>query len=189
MKTKLIVSTLILAAWVLTACSQPTVSAPTGGTATPANGCPAETADTQIFTNDSHGYCASIPSGYSVQYPFPEEVIIQPGSQIDPVDALPRVYIWVAEANGRTTESFAKEVSAGAEAFNVEQSPITLGGADAILINNLPGQDLSHQVVIVRGELSYRLTFVPLGIDAKTDQKVEALYALITQSFSFSSEG
>lgn len=164
----------------LSACSQPTASP----IVTPA--CPEATANTQVFTSDSHHYCLLLPTGYNVVYPNPAEVIIQHGPGPRPDENGARLYIMVEPAEGRALEGFADQLSAGAEQLGVTRTTTVVGGQPALILNNLPGQDVNRQVLVVHGDNFYHLTFVPFDpSQPQARAEAESLYKLVSETFSF----
>jgi len=175
----------------LAACSQPTPAiTPSAVVTGPNSACPAATAHTETFTNDAHGYCVLIPTGYAVLRPNPDEVILQRSSALDPNENVARVYIFVSPAEGRNVAGFADQLAAGAEQFGVTRTSAQVGGEEALILDHLPGQDVNRQVLVVHGQNFYHLTFVPLdGSQPETLAEAEALYKLVTSTFSFGPQG
>jgi hypothetical protein len=160
--------------------SQPVASRP--------GDCPAPAADTQLLRSDEHGYCLLYPKEYSTEQPNPQETIISSGSLLDV--AKPRVSIVVRDANGRAASEIAAgivaEVRTSLPAWRVRQSAAQVGGETAIVLDNLPGQDIGRQAIVVHNDQTYTLTFVPAGA-AGTDavQQTDRLYKIVMDSFRF----
>lgn len=170
----------------LNACASPRSASAPASTAQPA-ACPQPGLGVEALQIDDHGYCAAIPTGYSVLYPNPAEIIVQRGSRTDPAPDQVRLYIQVADAAGRTPAGLADQAVAGlGSAFPVERADLTLGGEPAVSLNNLPGQDLGRQLIVVHAGRAYKLTFVPLDtVRAETRQELETLYEVVVRSFRF----
>ena len=149
--------------------------------------CPDPATGFESLKIDSHGYCAAIPTGYSVLYPNPAEIIVWHGSQLDPAPDPVRLYIQVQDAGGRSPAGLADQITAGlGGGFPVERADLALGGEPAVSLNNVPGQDLSRQILTVHGGWAYKLTFVPLDVgQAETRQQLETLYEVVVRSFKF----
>jgi hypothetical protein len=78
----------------------------------------------------------------------------------------PRVYIQTGEAAGRTAEELADELAAEIpEGFPIQRTTLTLDGQPAVVLSNLPGQDLHRTVIVVHGGRLYQFMFVPVGED------------------------
>jgi len=169
----------LLALLILSACSQPSDAA---------QGCPAPTGDAELLTREDHGYCVLYPSGYSVEQPNNSETVLVVGSLLNVEE--PRAYIEVDEADDRTAEEIADALVAELESavpdIPIERTELTIDGERAVVLDGVPGQDISRQVVVVRGGRLYILTFVPadesLG-DIYT--RMKNLYDTVVGSLSF----
>lgn len=133
-------------------------------------------------------YCLLYPRQYSTEQPNPQETILFSGSPLDV--GSPRVTITVSDANERAASEIARAITAQVEAslpgWGVRQSAAKVGGETAIVLDNLPGQDIARQVVIAHNGQHYSLTFSPAG-PAGTDavQQMEQLYKTVVGSFLF----
>jgi hypothetical protein len=148
-------------------------------------GCPATTEDTQLLTNEAHGYCLLYPAGYEVQYPNDDEAVILIGSLLN-VDQ-PRASIKVEGAAGRTAAQVADElVAEWSLGFDIQWTEVRVDGEQVIVLDNVPGQDRSRQVIFVHDGLLYRLTFMPQGKEyGAISTRMEQLYAAVVSSFRF----
>jgi hypothetical protein len=162
---------------------------PMAGSYDPAANCPNASADTQRLLDAVHGYCLLYPAGYTAQTVSEEETVIHSGSLMS---VEPRVYIEVELAEGRTAEDVAQAIFAGiSEAqsalpgYKAEGAPVSIGGVDGILIDNLPGQDIQRVVLFAQAGRLFRLTFVPLDGDAENRARLETLYTTVVESFTW----
>jgi hypothetical protein len=151
-------------------------------------GCPSTTEGTQLLMNSELGYCLLYPTGYDVLHPHENETVLTVGSLLN-VDQ-PRVYVEVKEAAGHSVEQIADklgaEVSAELPVFEIRQSRIILAGEEAIVLDNMPGQDVSRRVVVIHNGRLYRLTFILADRDARDAYtQMEKLYTTVTDSFNF----
>jgi hypothetical protein len=187
MRSKLFVLGLSVVAIALAACSLPGVGAtdkPGSQTGDTAAICPEAASGTELLRVEEHGYCLLYPSGYSIERPNPEETALVVGSLLDVSN--PRLYIKVTDAEGRTLEQAADAVVADFPGFEIARSSATIGGQDAIVLDGVPGQDISRQIVIVRDGRMYRLTFVPASEDAgEVYTRMEQFYQMVLDSLSF----
>ena len=99
----------------------------------------------------------------------------------------PRMSIDVTDAAGMSTADAAASVLA---VFGLPDTsgptPVTLGGQEALLLDNMPGQDINRRVITVHGDKMYDLTFMPIGPDyGEVGERTEALYQLALDSFTF----
>ena len=77
----------------------------------------------------------------------------------------PKLFIQVADARGRTAEQVADAVVAeatdGLPGFEIDRPfGVTIGYEPAALLDGVPGQDLSRQVIVVHDGRAYKLVFV-----------------------------
>jgi hypothetical protein len=158
-----------------------------GGALTLSRARPAATEGAvEVLTNEEHGYSLRYPTGYDVQYPNEHEAVILVSSLLDVEQ--PRVHVEVQDAGGRTVEQAADELVADLApiGWNVERSNLTIDGEEAVVLNNVPGQDISRQVLVVHRDRLYKLTFVLVGGEyGEVYSRVEALYITIINSFKF----
>jgi hypothetical protein len=156
--------------------------------ATGESACPAVTADTPLLKSDASGYCLLYPAGYRTEQPNPDETVLVNGS-LQNVET-GRAYIKVSDAGGRAAPEIAggmvKEVAASLPGWGVRQSTLRLGGETAVVLDNVPGQDLSRQVVAVHGGRLYHLTFTPADpAQSGAYEEMDKLYQTVVESFRF----
>jgi len=155
----------------------------------PGQDCLEAKADEQPLTFEAYNFCLLAPQGYEVAEPTANQVVLYVGSLLDVEH--PRAYIAVGEAGGRSAEQIAAdlaaEVEAGMPGWTVERTfGLTLGYEPAWVLENVPGQDLSRQVLVVHDDRLYKLTFVPASPDAGAIYaEMEHLYAALINSFRF----
>lgn len=162
---------------------------PTTAETLPGQDCLEAKAGEQPLTFEAYNFCLLAPQGYEVAEPAANQVVLYVGSLLDVEH--PRAYIAVEEAGGRSAEQIATDLAADVEAgmpgWTVERTfGLTLGYEPAWVLENVPSQDLSRQVLVVHDERLYRLTFVPASPDAGAIYaEMEKLYATLTNSFRF----
>jgi hypothetical protein len=150
--------------------------------------CPEVPAGRILFTNDQDGFCLLVPGEYAAQ--------TGDGQTTFYVDSLmnvnkPRLFINVEAADGRTlddvTTAIREEFAATMPGSEVMWSfGYMLDGVPANQFEQMPGQDLSRQLVMVHGGRFYTLTFVPDDPEAgDAYSEMQALYDLVIGSFSF----
>jgi hypothetical protein len=141
----------------------------------------------QAYKNDAHGYSMYLPKDYQVSSPNPDYVSIvapQANGGGHPGGA----YMFVEPANGRTAEQFVEAVKAElGSGFNVSiGGAMDIDGAQALVVNGLPGQDPNRQLFMVHDDLLYHIIFMPdypQGGDAY--RQMEDVYAMIVNTFHF----
>ncbi len=154
--------------------------------------CPEAAVGTTLFTNAEDGFCLLLPDGYAVDDSLTTEngggeTAVYVDSLMD--SAHPRLFITVEDANGRTLEEVTTDKAAEIEAI-VGANPmwtfgLMLDGVPANQFDQVPGQDLSRQVVLVRNGRLYTLTFIPDDPAADAYAEMQTLYDTVMDSFSF----
>ena len=102
-----------------------------------------------------------------------------------------RLFIKVTAAGSQTLESATAahraELEAALPGREIFQSfGYMLDGVTANQFEQVPGQDLSRQVIAVRDGRLYMLTFVPDNPEAGTAyDEMQTLYEMVMDSFSF----
>jgi hypothetical protein len=184
---KFLLAVLTLVAVALAACSVPGLAATNRSGLQEGEGataCPEPAAGTKLLRLDEHGYCLLYPDEYSVERPNPEESALVVGSLLDVSN--PRVYIKVTDGGGRTAGDAAQATIADFPGFDIVRSDRTIGGQDAVVLNGVPGQDISRQVIVVRDDALYHLTFVPASEDAgEVYARMEEVYKMVVDSLNF----
>jgi len=156
-----------------------------------AQACPIAAAGTQFLKNEAYGYCLLYPTGYSVEQPNGSGTTIYVGSLMDVEQ--PRVSIEVDKAAYDTADEAAEQLAASLPGWNtdphlwnIQFSSLKVGGESAVVLDNMPGQDISRVVLMVHGGRLYRLTFVPASEDyGDVYTRMESLYAVVIKSFRF----
>lgn len=155
--------------------------------------CPETAEGLVLYTNVEDGFCLLLPEKYAVD----DTLVTDNGGTETAVyveslmnTAEPRLFITVEPANGRSLEEVTTEKQEAFADFEVMFSfGYMLDGVPANQFDQLPGQDLNRQVVLVRNDRFYTLTFVPddpaMG-DVYTE--MQTLYDTVMDSFSFLGE-
>jgi hypothetical protein len=147
--------------------------------------CPAPGDDQRPLLNAELGFCLLYPAGYTVEQTSPSVVDVVQGSIMNHID--PRVSIQVEDAAGRGLEEIAQQVEDDYGAgFSISVAPTTVGNVDAVVLDNLPGQDLNRRVVVVHNGRLYHFFFAPIG-DAGSEVRAQAeeLYRQVMDSLRF----
>jgi len=144
--------------------------------------------ETQLFSSVQLGICFSYPMGY-IQLPESDTVAITAPDRPDWL-----VWLEISDAYDRTALRIADEdmtyavTQQGVPRANLGWWSITLGGEEAVVLDGMPGQDLQRRVYVVRDQTLYVLAFMPTRSENKAvNDQMEALYAAITSSWSWSS--
>ncbi|MEZ4662757.1 MAG: hypothetical protein R2911_34850 [Caldilineaceae bacterium] len=132
-----------------------------------------------------NGYCLLYPAAYAPVYLPDGAVELVSQSMMNHTD--PLVSISVEEANGRTLEQVATEWEAlyAHQGIDTARGYITVDGVEAVMLDNLPGQDLNRRAVLVRNGRIYSFFFTPLGDAGEALSNMEAFYQGILNSFRF----
>ncbi len=146
----------------------------------PAVTCDDPAAGEQAYVNTGYGFCLLIPAGYSVVETAPNNYSLVAGGDIMNHTA-PRVSIEVSPASDRTFAEIAQQfvndfVLAGQ---TVTPENMQVDGVEAVLLNNLPGQDTNRRIIALHNGSVYSLMFAPLTAEA------EPLYQAVLASLRF----
>lgn len=145
--------------------------------------CPEPSAGNQRLVNEEAGYCLIYPEGFA-EAGTPLNLWLASGPN-DPGPLLPFATIDVTPAGGLNTQAAAEQL-AGDLPFEVPQSPVTIGGVEAVRLDRVPGQDLLRQLIVVHEDQRYLFTFVPDDPQAgDAYQRMEMLYQTVLNSFQF----
>jgi hypothetical protein len=168
-----------------TACASTTATPVSTSTEVkPVDECPAATAELKLLKNTEAGYCLLYPADYSTD--VPGFIVINPISQPGDMPGEAWVFIQVEAANGRTAAQVADAAIAPLGAgFNITKSDILIEGAQAVVVDGLPGQDSNRMVFIVSNDKLYALTFAPWYPNANDPTQLENLYTTIVQTLHF----
>lgn len=146
-----------------------------------AAGCPEPTDDTYLLRDPRHGFCLLYPASHKVERPNPDEVVLVVGGLLNAGD--PRAMITATPSDGRTAADLADEIAAGFEGFEIERSESRVAGEPAIVLDNLPGQDINRRVIFEHEGLLYHIYFSP--IDPANPAPLNAFIAGILDTFTF----
>lgn len=140
---------------------------------------------TQILTNENDGYRVLIPAEY-------QAVIYDKGMCLTVSGAwmmachVASAYIEVIDTGGWMLSQVADEVAAqGNPDIPVKRTSLTVSGLEALLLDDIYTYDVLRKVVIVNGERTYILTFVPWNDQMEDFPRLENLYNTMISSFTF----
>jgi hypothetical protein len=154
-----------------------------------ASACPVPTKETLSFQHEAAGYCLLYPNGYLVQQLYEEGTLLLPDA--NPAAAQASVVIEVGDAVNHSVAQIADEVITMVYAswpdWEFERTEgFTVGGEAAIMLDPLPGRELTRQVLFVHDNRLFRLIFFPSDPEqADALAKMEALYSTVINSFTF----
>jgi hypothetical protein len=98
----------------------------------------------------------------------------------------PFMTIDVVPTQGMTAAQMADQMVQSMPDFPIERTELTIGGEPAVQLDRVPGQDLNRQVIFVKGNQLFVLTFVPSDPAAgDVYTQMEALYTTAIHSFRF----
>ena len=155
--------------------------------------CPDAQVGTTLFTNAEDGFCLLLPDGYAADDSLTtegggSETAVYVDSLLDAVHA--RLFVTVEDANGRSLEEITviheAEIETAIPGYDVVWSfGYMLGGVPANQFDQVPGQDLGRQVLLVHNGRLYTLTFTPDDPSADAYSDMQILYDTVMDSFSF----
>ena len=189
MKLKSLIPFLLLAALILSACA-PSVAAKSVSVSEAVSSeggqvkCVRESDATRLLIQSVEGFCLQFPAEYDLVIPTQNEIVLVKGSMLNHVE--PGAYVNWRPAEDKTVEQAADQLEAdyAVPGMEVTRTSFTIGGEPAIVLDGLTGQDVNRQVLVVRGDRLYQLSFMPMdGSDA-----AEQMYETIVRSFNFHPE-
>lgn len=152
-----------------------------------AQGCAEPAAGMQLIRVSKHGYCLAYPAIYQVEQPHEAEMVFYQGALLDVEYA--RLQIKVEDAAGRTAQKAADALLKEFKGLDVARSELKLGGAPAVQLDGVPGQDLGRVVFVVKGKRLFKLTFITAdSTEATRYAEMQALYAAVVGSWGFEAE-
>ena len=140
------------------------------------NGCPEARDGLGMVRYYDRGFCMLVPGDYTVFEPNPDEVVIAKDSLLNVTE--PRLYITVTSADGRTAGDAADEIVASMPGFQIDRNDAEIAGQPAVVLDNVPGQDLNRRALILANDRIYEMTFAP-----SDHAEMEAFYSTIIDSF------
>ena len=151
--------------------------------------CPVLAEMMQTFVNPADGYCFLYPMGYVVVNTGEHAVTVVRDSLLNTFD--PRVSIEVTDAAGRTLEEVVIQLEADYALPGVtnERILLTVDGVQAVMLDNLPGQDLNRRVAFIKDGRLFNLFFTPLGESGAARAAMEAFYLDVLDSWRFLAAG
>jgi hypothetical protein len=138
--------------------------------------CPTERNNTRLVIDARRGFCLLIPATHTLFDPNPNGIVIAKDSLLNATD--PRMSLSVINAGARTVEQFAADIVASMPGFDIKQSTTDIDGQAAIVLDNVPGQDLMRRVLLAHNGRLYDLTFSPAD-----QEQMQAFYAAIIADF------
>lgn len=147
--------------------------------------CPNPTEGTKLLRHAAQGYCLLYPADYVVVEGDDATVTLVLDSIMNHID--PRLGLTVEDAAGRTLEQVAEQVAADYALPDVasERTTTTIAGEEAVIFDQLPGQDLNRRVVLIHEERLYHFFFTPVDPSvAEVYERMETFYETITASFT-----
>lgn len=149
------------------------------------NNCLEGDGGTKSFINQVDGYCLLYPAEYEIGQPNENTVVLFTGSLLNVDD--PKVLIERKDANGLSAAQLADVFSNQFPGFDITQTTdLQFDGLEAVVLDNVPGQDLSRVLFIVSGDTAYQFTFIPS--DPSTEQvyrEMKQVFRILSSSLRF----
>ncbi len=160
-----------------------------------ADNCPEVISGTILLRSDEYGYCLLLPEEYLVDDSLTSEgggaeTAVYRGSPLDAAHA--RLFITIDDAQGQTLEAITlareAEIEGALPGFDLAWAagPV-LDGALTNELAQVPGQDLSRQMLLLHDGRLYTLVFIPDDPDlGQAYAEMQLLYETMIESFRFS---
>jgi hypothetical protein len=176
----------------MTACGgarEPGLVEGSDGVGTPAGkvsveNCPDAEAGTLQLIDAAHGFCFLYPENYDVFQGDDGSLTLYVRSLLN--TGAPLASIHVQALDGRTIQEVIPDYPSNEELAAMSLLTIDLGGEQATVLDNMPGQDLNRRVIAVREDMVYDLMIARIGEEyGAVGEAAEELYEVITGSFQF----
>jgi hypothetical protein len=146
--------------------------------------CPAATADTHQLIDAAHGFCFLFPANYDVFQSETGEVTLYVKSLLN--TEAPVAIVRMTALDGRSIQEIVPDYPSEADLAAISFLTIDLGGAQATVLDILPGQDLNRRIFAVHNNQLVDIMIARIGEEyGEVGQQAEALYQTITESFRF----
>jgi hypothetical protein len=156
-----------------------------GGSILPANECDEPAAGFSKLNYPAEGFCFIYPAKYQVLLADDNSSVSLFYRSPMNVEA-PALSVEYQPADGRTLEEVSQQIIADNAFMELVPQSTTLGDEPAIMIDNLPGQDLSRRVITLHNDVIFQLSVIRIGDDyGEVGEEAEELYTQITSSFEF----
>ena len=129
-----------------------------------------------------HGYCLAYPAEYKVEKPNPDSTLLVIGGLLDASN--PRVEIRVEDAGAGGLEAAVSRMEADYSGFPFERSDAAVSGTPAVVLDGLPGQEITRRVLFVHEGRLYTLDFTPADPTADAFARMKTLYGSMLDSFT-----
>lgn len=151
--------------------------------------CPTPGVGQQLLLDRKAGYCLLYPAGYSLVQTIPgtNELIV--GSLLNHTQ--PRLSIAIEKADGRSLEEVAAQLEAEyvPAGWVALREYLTVDGVEAVVLDNLPGQDLNRRMAFLHDNHLYTLFLTPIGEEgSELREQAEMLFRPVLDSFRFLTE-
>lgn len=154
--------------------------------------CPEATEGVVLYSNTEDGFCLLLPEKYAIDDTLTTDNGTETAVYVESLMNVsePKMFITVEPANSRSLEDVTTEKQEEFADFEVMLSfGYMLDGVPANQFDQLPGQDLNRQVVLVHNGHFYTLTFVPDDPSmGDVYDEMQTLYDTVMDSFSFLGE-
>lgn len=136
----------------------------------PALTCPAASEDMTPYLSEADGFCLLHPIGFEIENPADGTTVIRaPQFAEGEVTAVLTIEN-KGKANGRSVEELAAELLPA----DAAQTTMTLDGETAVYADQLPGDLISRQLVVIHNDTIYVLTMSPFDEENYPDATLDA---------------
>ncbi len=147
--------------------------------------CPEPVEGTRLLIREALGFCLLHPEAFAAVDTEPAQVCLVPEGPAMACHSA-QMFINVEGVAGRTLHQIAVQIAAGARG-TVQNTPLTLSGEEALMLEPFYGVATSRKVLVVHAGRLYTLEFiVPGDEDGNGDyEQLERFYTLVINSFEF----
>lgn len=159
----------------------------------PASACPAATEGTALYVSRENGFCFLYPSDLQLRPDsrFPQDAVQLVGAPLDP-NAMESIALnlgvtYNGLADGLDSAGYAAAwLVRNVESLELPQTPVTIGGYDAVMVEDVPGYSNQRAAVLVANDAKYQLTLLPQPQDVpELAEAATEAWDTVTQSMVF----
>ncbi len=140
--------------------------------------------ETRLLINTVHDYSVRFPAEYDVAVYSKDGVAILKKSMLNREDA--RCDIFAFPSYDLTNEQAVAEYTSTFPNYEPQSSPLAIDGVPAVMLDRVPGQELTRVVLVTYEDTLLKINFTPADPEQKEAYKaMEALYNTVIKSLDF----
>jgi len=146
--------------------------------------CPEATSDTHLLVDNAHGICFLYPNSYDAYQSMGGGFTLYKGSLLN--TEAPSVSVAFESAGGRSLQEVTDQRLSDYASTDTQPESLNLGGDEAMMLDNLPGQDINRRIFTIHNDLVVDLVTARIGAEyGAVGEEAERVYEMITGSLQF----